>query len=202
MLALPNFKRDLAVYVKAKERVGEPIKVILATYNRVGEGLLSGLAFTENATLHLYQGRLASYLSPERTGELAFGGGGEIPPFNLTSAETEEFFREVKAGLVRQGVALDRPALFVVYGGEEEKFRMALDLINEISNLTRSFGKGSLAKFYLLTCNCDLAKKAGVAQALQAEGRLECVVYNPAGACGGFEDLQAIAETVLNVVPD
>ena len=203
LLALPNFRRDLSAYVEAKERAGEPIKVILATYNRVGEGLLGGFAFTENTTLHLYQGKLASYLSSERAGELAFGGGeGEMPSLNLTSEETENFMGQVKADLMRQVVALDRPTLFVVYGGEEEKFQMALDLINEISDLARSLGKGSLAKFYLLTCNCDLAKKAGEAQALHSEGRLECVVYNPAGACGGFEDLQTIAETVLNAVPE
>ncbi len=202
LLALPNFRRDLSAYVEAKDQVGEPIKVVLATYNRVGEGLLGGFAFNKNATLNLYQGKLGDYLSSERAIELALGGGGEMLSLNLTAAETEEFFRKVKAGLIRQVVALDRPTLFVVYGGEAEKFRMALDLINEISNFARSLRKGSLAKFYLLTCNCDLAKKAGESQSLHAEGRLECVVYNPAGACGGFEDLQMIAETVLNAVPE
>ena len=132
-----------------------------ASQSRLFWRLITALerVFTENAILNLYQGRLASYLSPERTGELVFGGGGEIPPFNLTSEETENFMGQVKADLMRQVVALDRPTLFVVYGGEEEKFRMALDLINEISDLARSLGKGSLAKFYRLTCNCDLAKK-------------------------------------------
>ena len=203
LLALPNFKRDLSAYLEAKEQAGELINGVLVTYNRVGEGLLGGVTFTKNARLNLYQGKLGSYLSSERAAELAFGGGeGEMPSLNLTSAETVEFFGQVRAGLIRQIIALDRPTLFVVYGGEADKFRMALDLVDEVSNFARSLGKGSLAKFFLLTCNCDLAKKVGEAQSLHSEGRLECVVYNPAGACGGFEDLQAIAETVLNAVPE
>ncbi|MFZ2202476.1 MAG: hypothetical protein WAV56_03705 [Microgenomates group bacterium] len=203
LLALANFTRDLSEYVAAIDRTGGSININLVTYNRVGEGLLGGFAFTKNATLNLYQGKLGDYLSSERGAELAFGGGeGKIPSLNLTSEEVAEFFKQAKIDLIRQVIVSDQPILFVVYGGEEEKFRMVLDLINDVSNLARGLGREGLHKFYLLTCNCDLARKTREAQSLYSEGRLDCVIYNPAGACGGFEDLQTIAETVLNAVPE
>lgn len=202
LLALPSFTRDLSAYAEAKEQAGESINVILVTYNRVGEGLLGARTFKNGLVLDLYQARLATYFDPERVVKLAFGEGGEMPPLNLTLPEVAEFFKQVKIDLIRKVMVMDHPTLFVVYGGEEERFRKALDLVNDVSNLARSLGKGGLAKFYLVTCNCDLAKKTRESQPVYSDGRLECIVYNPVGACGGFEDLQTIAETVLNAVPE
>lgn len=84
----------------------------------------------------------------------------------------------------------------VLYGGEGEKFQMALKLVEEVSSLARGLGKGSQMKFFLLTCNCGLAKKVAESGQAYKSGQLECLIYNPSGSCGGFADLQSIAEVV------
>ena len=161
------------------------------------KGLLGFQTYKGNLNLDLIQGTMAFYVPQEQVTELVFGLRGFSA--SMTLEEAIQFYRE--AGEEAVGL-VDRQTIFVVYAGEVEKFQAALDLVAQVSGSLKILGKEKQAKFFLLTCNCDLAKKARESEALHSGGRLECVVYNPAGACGGFEDLQAIAETVLNAVPE
>lgn len=186
LLALPNFRRDLAAYVEAKERAGESIKVILVTYNRVGEGLLEPRTSKGGLTLDTYSGQLMMSITAD-----------QMLPSRLTGEQIADFLSQVRVELSRQILTLNESTSFIIYAGEKEKFQIALDTVGRLSSLAAMAGKAAWAKFYLLTCSCDLAEKARMTEALYSSGQVQTVVYNPAGACGGLGDLQTIAEAIL-----
>lgn len=196
MYVLSRFTHDLAAYVGASEAEGRSSNLTIVTYNRVGEGLLGPRTVKGGVTIDLYQGLLSTSItadrmfSPEPLGENESG--------RLTIEQVADFFAQVGEYLEGQVKALDRSTLFVVYAGEPEKFSLAVNFISRLSSLAQAAGKGGLAKFYLLTCNHDLAEKVRLAEPLRNTGLLESVVYNPGGACGGLTDLQTIAETILS----
>lgn len=202
ILTLGNFCRDLTTYLVTNEAQARTTKVSLVTYNRVGEGLLGSHDSTGGLTLDLYQGRLdVSSLTAKRSAQLVFGDEAEGYRPNLTLEEVESFFGEVKLGLIRRIMADDRASeVVVVYGGEGEKFQMALRLVEDVSSLARGLGKKDRMKYFLLTCNCGLAGKVKESALLYANGGLECLIYNPLGSCGGFHDLQSIADVLMTGV--
>lgn len=199
ILTLESFCRDLVAYVRAGEADGRATRLALVTYNRVGEGLLGSHESMNGLDLDLYQGRTnLPSLTSEESARLMLGGEADDYRPNLTLEEVKSFFGDVKLSLIRRIMANDRSSeVVMVYGGEGDKFSMALKLIEEVSSLARGLGKESQMKFFLLTCNCGLAKKVTESGQAYKSGQLECLVYNPSGECGGFADLQNIAETVL-----
>ncbi|MEK7091141.1 MAG: hypothetical protein AAB887_01370 [Patescibacteria group bacterium] len=200
LLALPNFRRDLSAYVEAKEQAGESTKVVLVTYNRVGEGLLEPRTTKGRLTLDTYSGQLMMSITADQMLSLA-SEESELPS-RLTAEQIADFLNQVRAELSRQILTLNEPTSYIVYAGEKEKFRIALDMVGKLSSLAAMAGKAALAKFYLLTCSCDLSEKTRMTEVLHCSGQVQTVVYNPAGVCGGLTDLQTIAETVLNAVPE
>ncbi len=192
LLVLSELTRDLSSFVRESETAGEASQFVLVTYNRVGEGLLEARTIEGGRTLDTYSGRLMLTVQVE---QWLTPDDGYSPLLSLE--QVGEFYGLVGDELARQILLLDKPAFFFVYGGEGEKFKIALKLIDKLSFAARAVGKQSLAKFYLLTCNCGLAGKAKMVEDLHSQGRLKSVVYNPAGACGGQSDMQAVAEAIL-----
>ncbi len=73
LLTLPNFNKDLAGFVVDREAAGESTRIVLVTYNRVGEGLLGFQTYKGNLNLDLIQGTMAFYVPQEQVTELVFG---------------------------------------------------------------------------------------------------------------------------------
>ena len=197
LLTLANFNKDLAGFVADGEAAGESTRMVLVTYNRVGEGLLGFTTYKGGLNLDLIQGTLDFNVSPEQVTELVFGS--KVLSASKTAEEVDQFYQAVGEELVG---LVDRQTVFIVYAGENEKFQAALDLIDNVSISLRILGIENQAKFFLLTCNCGLAKKVHESGPLYANGSLRGVIYNPKGECGGFADLQTIAETALDAIPD
>ena len=170
LYVLERLVRDLVSSIETGEGEGKPANVVFVTYNRVGEGLLEPRTTRGNLTLDTYTGLPMTTIT---MAELMSGEG----PRSLALEQVTDFFNQISRELSRQILSLDKPTTFVVYAGEGEKFQ--------------------LAKFYLLTCNHDLALKARLTEPLYNSGLLETVVYQPGGACGGLTDLQTIAEAIL-----
>lgn len=164
----------LSTFVKAQERKGAPTQAVLVTYNRVGEGFLEPRTIKGGLTLDVYS-------SPA-----------------LAIAEVDRFYAGVKTELSRLILKLEVPTFFVVYAGEVEKFQSSLDLIEKLSFLAGAVGKRDLVKFYLLTCNCGIEEKVKMVEPLCEGQLLRHLVYNPDGACGGTEAMQAIVDSLTS----
>jgi hypothetical protein len=200
LLTLPNFTRDLSENVALGELVGLPTDIILMTYNRVGDGLFEPRTVKGGLTIDLYQGVMSTSIDSDRMLSLEPVRDNEMGL--LTVEQVADYFSQIKMYLADQVKTSDNPTFVVVYAGESEKFRLAVDFISKLSSLANAAGKGDLVKFYLLTCNHDLGKKVRLTEPLYESGFLQSVVYQPGGACGGLTDLQTIAETALAAVPD
>lgn len=198
LFVLPQLARDLSTYVEAMERANKPVRLVMVTYNRVGEGLWEPRTTKGNLTLDIHSGLLMTSITTDEM--MPLGGDEEASfPSLLSTEQVADFYSQVRAEFSRQVLQLDRPTFFLVYGGEGEKFKLAMDLISKLGSLAKMAGKGDLARFYLLTCNCGLAEKARLTEPLYATDLLKSLVYNPEGYCGGLGDLQTIAEAVLDV---
>lgn len=178
---LPELTSYLGMFVKAQERAGAPTNVFLVTYNRVGEGKLAVKTTKGHLTLAANVGGASNHLSLE---------------------QARVFMERTRDELSRVIPVLKNKTFFVVYGGEGEKFQMALDMITELSSLAQAMGKQELATFYLLTCGCDLGDKVEKARPLYEADQLRYMVYNPAGSCGGLDELQTLADVVLSAATD
>ncbi len=192
LLVIPRLRADLAGYVVESKQIGRSNWFVLVTYNRVGEGFLEPRTVESGQTLDIYSGRLTLPVTLEQV----YSPDSEYAPL-LTLEQVADFYNRVGGVLSDQIKLLAKPSFFFVYGGEGEKYQLALNLIGKLSYLAWALGKEMLAKFYLLTCGCDLGNKARMADVAHSQGRLRCIVYNPAGTCGGLEDLQTIADAIL-----
>jgi hypothetical protein len=171
-----TFIRQLAEIIKESREKEEKLHVILATYNRVGSGEFSGKISQPDLDLDILSA------SPD------------IPP---SENKIREFFKNTRDILEKQLMYMEKGPVVVFYGGSGESFREAAKTIDGLNSLTELLEEKQKPKFFLLTCHCDLENKMkSVLQMIQLK-RLDSLVYGKEGDCGGFNDLQKIADSLL-----
>ncbi len=171
-----KFIGQLAEMVKENRGKGEKSHVILATYNRVGRGEFNGKISQPDLDLDILS---ASF---------------DISP---SEKKIREFFKNTRDILEKQLVYMEKGPMVVFYGGSGESFSKAAKTIDGLNSLTELLEEGQKPKFFLLTCRCDFENKVKTTLPLIINKRLEGLIYGKEGDCGGFNDLQKIADSLL-----
>lgn len=178
ILETGKFIEILSEIVKKKREKGEKPHVILATYYRVGKRALPREAIVK----------------PDLTLDILNGS----PNLRPSEKEIKEFFKKTAANLERQLMYMESGPIVVFYGGSGENFNEAGQTIDHLSSLTEILDEEKKPKFFLLTCRCALEEKIKAAMPLIQAERLEGLVYGKEKNCGGFNDLEEIAESLIS----
>ena len=172
-----KFIEALNGIVKEKRKKGEKPHVVLATYYRVGKRVLPREAIVRSdLTLDILNGS---------------------PNLQPSEKEIKEFFKKTAANLERQLMYAESGPLVVFYGGSGENFNEAARTIDHLNSLTEILDEEKKPKFFLLTCRCALEEKIKAVLPLIQARRLEGLVYGKEKDCGGFNDLEEIAESLV-----
>jgi hypothetical protein len=171
-----KFVESLSNAVKERRQKGEKLHVILATYNRVGRGEFNGKISQPDLDLDILSA------SPD------------IPP---SEKEIKEFFKNTRGILEKQLIYMEKGPMIIFYGGAGENFNEAAKTIDDLNSLTELLEEKQKPKFFLLTCRCQIEEKIKAIFPMIQSKRLEGLIYGKEGDCGGFNDLQKIAETIL-----
>lgn len=177
ILETDKFIGFLAGAVKEKQEKGEKPHVILATYYRVGKRVLPREAVVK----------------PDLTLDILNGG----PNLQPSEKEIKEFFKKTAANLEKQLMYMESGPVVVFYGGSGENFNEAARTIDHLNSLTEILDEEKKPKFFLLTCRCGLEEKIKAALPLIQAKHLEGLVYGKEKDCGGFDDLEKIAESLI-----
>lgn len=176
ILETDKFIEILGELVKEKQEKGEKPHIILATYNRVGKGNLPQKISRPDLNLDIWSAS---------------------PDVSPSEKEIKEFFKKATANLERQLIYMENGPLVIFYSGSGENFNLAAETIDHLNSLTEILDEEKKPKFFLLTCHCALEEKIKAALPLIQAGRLEGLVYGKEKDCGGFNDLEKIAESLV-----
>jgi hypothetical protein len=171
-----KFIKVLGDIIKENREKEERAHVILATYNRVGRGKLPTKISRPDLNLDIWQA------SPD------------IPP---PKNGIKDFFKKIAGNLERQLMYTEKGPIVIFYGGSGENFNEAAETIDNLSSLTELLDKEKKPEFFLLTCRCKLEEKMKAILPLIQNKRLEGMIFGKEGDCGGFNDLQKIADSLL-----
>ncbi len=176
MSEIPKLVSYLEETIGSKEQ-RQPMRVVLVTYNRVGKGEIPAKVVRGKVTLEIYS---MDHMPSED--------------------EVSELYDRVAKDFLSKVGLLNKPVLYIVYGGGVERFRESVGLVVRLTEMARFSGKRHLLESHLVTCLCDLETKVKIAQPACKEGQVSSIAFNPNGECGGFADMQTIADAVLRSV--
>lgn len=162
-------------------------RVILATYNRVGDGSFDGSISNPNFQISI------------RNGSLNFAHGEK---------NINKFLEETKKSLEMDMLYnQENPPLVILYGGSAESFNKVGKIIDELDAHAKLLGleKNQRPKLYILSCSCDKEEKIKAVLPLIKDNRLEGLICENSedlesgrGLCGGFQDMENIVKTIKN----
>ena len=159
-----NFFNVIDSFFSEQYEKGKIPYVILATYNRVGDGSLEGEIKKPNFTINILNG--ASHEKP---------GEGTIDKF------LEEKKEKIEKDMFHYG---DNAPMIIFYGGSAENFSKVGKTIDQLdaSSKLLNLKEDKKPKFFLLSCNCQREEKIKSVLPLIKDNRLKGFICESSGS--------------------